>query len=52
MYFDFATSQDGSARLARSLAAVDEKNSFVGKNRAATKWWAIHLDTPETSTPF
>jgi hypothetical protein len=38
VHLDSVTSQDGSARLARSLAAVDEENFFVGENRAATKW--------------
>jgi hypothetical protein len=42
MHLDSVTPQDGSARLARGLKAVDEENFFVGKNRAVTKWWAIH----------
>jgi hypothetical protein len=45
------TSQDGSARLARSLAAVDEQNLFVGKSRAATKVGDTY-DTPEAGVPF
>ncbi len=47
MHLDCVTSQDGSAHLARSLAAVDEENFFVSENRAATKWWAIHTTPPK-----
>src|SRR5229473_8008158 len=43
MHLDSVTSQDGSAGLTGSLAAVDEQNFFVSKNRAATKWWTIHM---------
>jgi hypothetical protein len=42
MHLDSVTSQDGSARIARSLRAVDEENFFVGKSRAAKWRWAIH----------
>jgi hypothetical protein len=52
MHLDCVTSQDGSARLARSLAAVDEENFFVGKSRAATKWWAIHMTLPKRRVLF
>jgi len=52
MHLDCVTSQDGSARLARSLAAVDEENFFVGKSQAATKWWAIHMTLPKRARPF
>jgi hypothetical protein len=42
IHLNSTTPQDRSARFARSLRAVDEENSFVSKNRAVTKWWAIH----------
>jgi hypothetical protein len=48
MYLDSATSQDGSAHFASSLAAVDEENFLVSKHRAATQWWwAIHTNTSD-----
>src|SRR6266849_7581753 len=52
MHLYCVTSQDGSARLTGSLAAVDEQNFFVGENRAATKWWAIHMTLPKRARPF
>jgi hypothetical protein len=52
MHLDSATSQDGSARLAGCLAAVDEENSFPGKDRAATKWLAIHTIPPKRARPL
>ena len=52
MHLDCVTSQDGSAHLARSLAAVDEENFFVSENRAATKWWAIHTTPPKRARPL
>ncbi len=53
MDLDSVTSQDGSARLARSLKAVDEENFFVGKNRATTQWrWAIHTTPPKQARPL
>jgi len=52
MDLDSVTSQDGSARLARSLKAVDEENFFVGKNRAVTKWWAMHRTLPKRARPL
>ena len=51
VYLDSVASQDGSAHLARGLAAVDKQNCFVGEKPAATQWrWAIHKH-PETSAP-
>jgi hypothetical protein len=47
MHLDSVTSQNGSARFARSLAAVDEKNFLLGEKPAATKWWAIHTTPPK-----
>ena len=53
MHFDSVSSQDGSARLAGSLAVVDEENFFVRKNRAVTMWWsAIHTTLPKRARPF
>ena len=52
MHLDSVTSQDGGARLAGCLAAVDEENFFVGKNRAVTKWWAIHTTLPKRARPL
>jgi hypothetical protein len=52
MHLDSVTSQDGSARLARSPAAVDEENFFARKSRAATKCWAIHRTLPKRARPF
>jgi hypothetical protein len=52
MHLDSATSQNGSARLAGSLAVVDEENFFARKGRAATKWWAIHRTLPKRVRPF
>jgi len=47
MHLDSVTSQDGSAYLTRSLAAVDEENFF------AKKWWrAIHTTLPKRARPF
>ena len=52
MHFDSMTPQYGSAHLAGSLAAIDEKN-FLAKNRAATKRWSIiHNPTSETRAPL
>jgi hypothetical protein len=50
MHLDSASSQDGNARLARSLAAVDEENFLPGKDRAATKAVGDTYDTPDTNT--
>jgi len=52
MRLDSATSQDGSAHLARSLAAVNEENLFPGKGRAVTKWWAVHTTLPKRARPL
>ena len=52
MHLHSATSQDGGARLARSPEAVYEKNFFVGKNCAVTKWQAMHRTLPERARPF
>jgi hypothetical protein len=52
MHLDPATSQDGGASFACSLKAVDEENLFVSKNRAVTKWWAIHTTLPKRARPF
>src|ERR1700730_6932376 len=53
MHLDSLTPEDRSAHLARSLAAVDEENFFVGKNRAATQWRrAIHRTPPKRARPF
>jgi len=46
------TPEDGSARLASSLAAVDEENFCVGKSWAAAKVVGDTYDIPETSAPF
>ena len=52
MHLECVTSQDGGARFARSLAAVDKENFFVGRSRAATKWWAIHTTLPKRVRPL
>ena len=53
MHFYSATPQEGSAHLAGGLAAVDEQNFLVSKNRAATKWWrAIHTTPPKRERPL
>ena len=52
MHLNSATSQNGSARFARSLEAVDEENFFVSKNWAVTKWWAKHTTLPKRARPF
>src|SRR5713226_5840907 len=52
LYLNSVTPEDRSARLAGCLAAVDEQNFFVGKSRAATKWWAIHRTLPKRARPF
>ena len=52
MHLDCVSSQDGGTRLARSLAAVDEENFFLGKSRVATKRWAIHMTLPKRRALF
>jgi len=52
MHLDSVTSQDGSARLTRSLKAIDKENFLVRNNQAATKWWAIHMTLPRRARPF
>jgi hypothetical protein len=52
MHLNSTTPEDRSARFARSLRAVDEENFFVSKNRAVTKWWAIHSTLPNEHALF
>src|SRR6266849_4939943 len=53
MHLDSVSSQNGSARLAGCLAAVDEENFVVGEKPAATKWrWAIHTTPPKQARPL
>ena len=52
MHLDAVSSQDGGARRAGCLAAVDEENFFVGKKPAATKWWAVHTTPPKRARPL
>jgi len=36
MYLDAVTSQDGSTRLERTLAPVDEQNGLAGEKRLSS----------------
>src|SRR5215813_4853384 len=48
MNLDAVIPQDGSARLARMLTTIDEKNRLAGKEWHATKLrWAIHKTPPK-----
>src|SRR6266849_1066677 len=53
MHLDAVTSQHGGARLAGCLAAVDEENFLVSKNRAAAqRRWAVHTTLPKRARPL
>jgi len=42
------TPEDTSARVAGRLVGIDEENSLVIENRAATKWWwLVHPVLPK-----
>src|SRR5258708_28312347 len=51
MQLDSASSQDGSARLAPSLAPVDEENFLPGEDPATPKWRALLTTLPIPAHP-